>query len=91
MLRGIYDRKYNVIDVAVQANKLTHILYAFANLQEDGQVVLGVNSSHCYGGECMPLTLSVSRMHMLTRKSISLQVSHVQQRREMGKINALAK
>lgn len=38
---GIYDRKYNVIDVAAQASKLTHILYAFANLQEDGQVVLG--------------------------------------------------
>ncbi|KAI8346747.1 chitinase [Blakeslea trispora] len=39
--RGIYDRKYNVVDVAKQADKLTHILYAFANLQEDGEVVLG--------------------------------------------------
>ncbi|RCH89828.1 hypothetical protein CU097_009480 [Rhizopus azygosporus] len=38
---GIYDRKYNVVDVATQANKLTHILYAFANVQPDGQVVLG--------------------------------------------------
>ena len=43
--RGIYDRKYNVIDVAQQASKLTHVLYAFANLQEDGQVVLGVCSN----------------------------------------------
>ncbi|KAI8080494.1 chitinase [Thamnidium elegans] len=38
---GIYGRNYNVIDVAAQASKLTHILYAFANLQEDGQVILG--------------------------------------------------
>ncbi|KAG1321030.1 hypothetical protein G6F62_011027 [Rhizopus arrhizus] len=38
---GIYDRKYNVVDLALQAEKLTHILYAFANLQPDGQVVLG--------------------------------------------------
>lgn len=45
MTRGIYDRKYNVIDVAAQGNKLTHILYAFANLQEDGQVVLGVSDN----------------------------------------------
>lgn len=41
--RGIYDRKYHVIDVAIQANKLTHILYAFANLREDGTVFLGVS------------------------------------------------
>lgn len=45
MTRGIYGRKYNVVDVAAQANKLTHILYAFANLQEDGQVVIGVSEA----------------------------------------------
>ncbi|KAI8366830.1 chitinase [Radiomyces spectabilis] len=38
---SIYARNYNVIDVAASAHKLTHILYAFANLQEDGTVVLG--------------------------------------------------
>ncbi|KAI8990271.1 chitinase [Pilobolus umbonatus] len=38
---GIYARGYNVSDLALQANKLTHVLYAFANLQEDGKVVLG--------------------------------------------------
>lgn len=45
MSRGIYGRKFNVVDVAAQANKLTHILYAFANLQEDGQVVIGVSNA----------------------------------------------
>lgn len=74
LIRGIYDRKYNVIDVAAQASKLTHILYAFANLQEDGQVVLGVNLLRP-GRDVYTLTLHVSRMHMPTRKSTSLRVS----------------
>ncbi|KAI8969124.1 chitinase [Mycotypha africana] len=36
----IYERKYNVTDLALQAEKLTHILYAFAKIEENGQVVL---------------------------------------------------
>ncbi|KAI9308702.1 glycoside hydrolase superfamily, partial [Cunninghamella echinulata] len=38
---SIYDRNYNIVDVAINADKLTHILYAFANIQENGEVVLG--------------------------------------------------
>ncbi|OZJ02116.1 hypothetical protein BZG36_04733 [Bifiguratus adelaidae] len=38
---AIYARNYNVVDVARQSDKLTHILYAFANLQQDGKVILG--------------------------------------------------
>ncbi|CAO3652821.1 unnamed protein product [Cunninghamella blakesleeana] len=38
---SIYDRNYNIVDVAVNADKLTHILYAFANIQESGEVILG--------------------------------------------------
>lgn len=40
--RGIYDRKYNVVDLEKKAEKLSHVLYAFANVQDDGEVVLGV-------------------------------------------------
>ncbi|KAG2213025.1 hypothetical protein INT47_011174 [Mucor saturninus] len=36
---GIYDRKYNVVDL--KAEKLSHILYAFANVNLDGTIVLG--------------------------------------------------
>ncbi|GAA5811219.1 hypothetical protein MFLAVUS_004650 [Mucor flavus] len=36
---GIYDREYNVVDL--QAEKLSHILYAFANVNRDGTVLLG--------------------------------------------------
>ncbi|KAI9499000.1 chitinase [Zychaea mexicana] len=36
---GIYDREYNVVDL--QADKLSHVLYAFANLLDDGTIVLG--------------------------------------------------
>lgn len=35
---GIYDRKHNVVDL--QADKLSHILYAFANVNMDGTIVL---------------------------------------------------
>ncbi|KAI8096252.1 chitinase, partial [Halteromyces radiatus] len=38
---GIYARNYNVIDLAHNADRLTHILYAFANIEPSGQVVLG--------------------------------------------------
>ncbi|KAI8074892.1 chitinase [Gongronella butleri] len=38
---GIYARNYNVIDLAQKADCLTHILYAFANLEPSGNVVLG--------------------------------------------------
>ncbi|KAI8330619.1 chitinase [Chlamydoabsidia padenii] len=38
---GIYARNYNVTDLAKNAECLTHILYAFANLEPSGQVVLG--------------------------------------------------
>lgn len=38
--RGIYGREYNVIDL--QAEKLSHILYAFANVNQDGTILLGV-------------------------------------------------
>lgn len=37
---GIYDRKHNVSDLKQDAHKLTHILYGFANLKEDGEVFL---------------------------------------------------
>ncbi|CAO3617984.1 unnamed protein product [Mucor fragilis] len=36
---GIYDREFNVVDLKV--NKLSHILYAFANVNKDGSIVLG--------------------------------------------------
>ncbi|KAI8639439.1 chitinase [Parasitella parasitica] len=36
---GIYDRGFNVVDL--RADKLSHILYAFANVNEDGSIVLG--------------------------------------------------
>lgn len=39
MCRGIYDRKHHVVDL--QADKLSHILYAFANVNLDGTIVLG--------------------------------------------------
>ncbi|ORX92047.1 chitinase [Basidiobolus meristosporus CBS 931.73] len=35
---GIYDRNYNVSDI--DAQKITHILYAFANVNPDGEVFL---------------------------------------------------
>lgn len=38
--RSIYDRNYNVVDI--EADKLTHILYAFANVNETGAIDLGV-------------------------------------------------
>jgi chitinase len=41
--RGIYDRKHNVSDLKQDAHKLTHILYGFANLKEDGEVFLAVS------------------------------------------------
>ncbi|KAI9265089.1 hypothetical protein BDA99DRAFT_42494 [Phascolomyces articulosus] len=40
---GIYDRNYNVVDL--QAEKLSHILYAFANVNDDGTIVLGIRIS----------------------------------------------
>jgi GH18 family chitinase len=43
--RGIYARNYNVTDLAKNAQCLTHILYAFANLEPSGQVILGVSIS----------------------------------------------
>ncbi|KAG0173289.1 hypothetical protein DFQ29_008025 [Apophysomyces sp. BC1021] len=36
----IYERNYNVVDLAGSAHNLTHILYAFANCEADGSVVL---------------------------------------------------
>ena len=36
---SIYARAFNVVDI--DADKLTHILYAFANLKPDGEVFLG--------------------------------------------------
>ncbi|KAI8080202.1 chitinase [Gilbertella persicaria] len=36
---GIYERKHYVVDL--QAKKLSHILYAFANVNTDGSVILG--------------------------------------------------
>ncbi|GAN08694.1 endochitinase 1 [Mucor ambiguus] len=36
---GIYDREFNVVDL--KAKKLSHILYAFANVNKDGSIVLG--------------------------------------------------
>ncbi|KAI9366305.1 chitinase [Pilaira anomala] len=36
---GIYDREFNVVDL--QAEKLSHVLYAFANVNQDGTIVLG--------------------------------------------------
>ncbi|KAI8980998.1 chitinase [Pilobolus umbonatus] len=36
---GIYDRDFNVVDL--KATKMSHVLYAFANVNKDGTVVLG--------------------------------------------------
>ncbi|ORZ12627.1 chitinase [Absidia repens] len=36
---GIYDRNYNVVDI--DGDKLSHILYAFANINKSGTIVLG--------------------------------------------------
>jgi chitinase len=36
---SIYARAYNVIDI--DSDKVTHILYAFANIKPDGEVFLG--------------------------------------------------
>lgn len=41
ILRCIYDRKFFPKDL--DPTKLSHILYAFANLNPDGTVVLGVS------------------------------------------------
>ncbi|KAI9498722.1 chitinase [Zychaea mexicana] len=38
---GIYARNHNVCDLAADAHKLTHLLYAFANLEPSGEIVLG--------------------------------------------------
>ncbi|KAI7877686.1 chitinase [Lichtheimia hyalospora FSU 10163] len=38
---GIYARNHNVINLAPDAHKLTHLLYAFANLEPSGNIVLG--------------------------------------------------
>ncbi|KAG0171146.1 hypothetical protein DFQ28_008653 [Apophysomyces sp. BC1034] len=35
---GIYDRKHNVVDL--EAEKMSHVLYAFANLDEEGNIFL---------------------------------------------------
>lgn len=48
MRRGIYDRKHNVVDLKQDAHKLTHVLYGFANLKEDGEVFLGVGCIFLY-------------------------------------------
>ncbi|KAI7868536.1 chitinase [Spinellus fusiger] len=40
---AIYDRNFHVVDMAPSAHKLSHLLYAFANLNDDGTVVLGDN------------------------------------------------
>jgi GH18 family chitinase len=37
-IRGIYDRNYNPKDVDTVASKLTHVLYSFADMKEDGEV-----------------------------------------------------
>ncbi|MBC7870252.1 MAG: hypothetical protein H7Y09_05385, partial [Chitinophagaceae bacterium] len=36
---AIYDRQFFVTDIA--ADKLTHINYAFANISEEGEILLG--------------------------------------------------
>ncbi|KAI8969989.1 chitinase [Mycotypha africana] len=36
---GIYQRNFNVVDL--KADKLSHILYAFANVNADGSILLG--------------------------------------------------
>ncbi|KAI9258894.1 chitinase [Phascolomyces articulosus] len=38
---GIYARGHNVCDLAADAHKLTHLLYAFANLEPSGDIILG--------------------------------------------------
>ncbi|CEP18133.1 hypothetical protein [Parasitella parasitica] len=40
---GIYERGFNIVDL--KADKLSHILYAFANVNEDGSIVLGANKT----------------------------------------------
>ncbi|RUP46590.1 chitinase [Jimgerdemannia flammicorona] len=37
---GIYARNHNVVDLVQDAGKLSHILYAFGNLNQDGTVFL---------------------------------------------------
>ncbi|KAI9313769.1 chitinase [Dichotomocladium elegans] len=38
---GIYERNHNVVDLMPDAHKLTHLLYAFANLEPSGAIILG--------------------------------------------------
>ncbi|KAI7857679.1 chitinase [Circinella umbellata] len=38
---GIYARSHNVCDLVPDVHKLTHLLYAFANLEPSGEIVLG--------------------------------------------------
>lgn len=78
---SIYARAFNVVDI--DADKITHILYAFANLRPDGEVFLGdawADTDKHFDGdswndENRNLYGNFKQFGLLKKKNINLKVS----------------